>query len=151
MKNYFLKSLIAATIVLLLICINASVSNAQTRDSLIRVYNNETIHSFGNSYVKGSKQLKFGELKPDFTSAATKDLYKKSKGNLFLGRLFTVTSIGALVTSAIIKKNNKGAATALSIAGIGLNLGSFSFRKKSSELIDRAIWQRNKEILFGIQ
>lgn len=68
-----------------------------------------------------------------------------------LGRLFTVTAVGALITSAIIKKDNKGAALALNIAGIGLNLSSFGFRKKSTELIDRAIWQRNKEILFGVQ
>ena len=59
--------------------------------------------------------------------------------------------MAALVSSAIVKKNNNGAAIALSVAGIGLNLSSFHFRKNSKELIDRAIWQRNKEILFGVQ
>ena len=68
-----------------------------------------------------------------------------------LGRVFTVTAVAALITGAIVKKDNKGAAIALNIAGIGLNLSSFSFRKKSTELIDRAIWQRNKEILFGVR
>jgi hypothetical protein len=62
-----------------------------------------------------------------------------------------VTAVGSLVTGAIIKKNNNGAAIALSIVGIGLNLSSFSFRKKSTEIIDRAIWHRNKEVLFGAQ
>lgn len=151
MKRYLLKSTLTATIVLLLICMNAATIQAQTKDSLLKVYNNETLQSFGNNYIKGSKQLKFGELKPEFKSFATKDLYKKSKGNLVLGRLLTVTALGSLVTAAIIKKDNKGAAAALSIAGIGLNLGSIHFRKKSSELIGRAIWQRNKEILFGVQ
>ena len=151
MNKYLAKSVLPVIIVLLLTCCITSNGYAQTRDSLLRVYNNETIHSFGKFYVKGSKQLKFGDLKPEFSSGITKDLYKKSKGNLMLGRLFTVTAVGALVTSAIIKKDNKGAALALSIAGIGLNLSSFSFRKKSTELIDRAIWQRNKEILFGVQ
>lgn len=59
--------------------------------------------------------------------------------------------MAALVSSDVIKKDHNGAAIAISIAGIGLNLSSFHFRKNSKELIDRAIWQRNKEILFGIQ
>ena len=118
---------------------------------MLRVYNNKTIHSFGKVYVKGSKQLKFGDLKPEFTGGITKDLYKKSKGNLILGRLLTVTAEAALVTSAVIKKDHNGATTVLSIAGIGLNLSSFHFKKNSKELIDQAIWQRNKEILFGVQ
>ena len=151
MKNYFLKSALPFTIFLLLTFYISYTGNAQTKDSLLRVYNNETIHSFGKVYVKGSKQLKFGDLKPEFNGSITKDLYKKSKGNLILGRLLTVTAVAALVTSAIVKKDHNGAAIALSVAGIGLNLSSFHFRKNSKELIDRAIWQRNKEILFSVQ
>ncbi len=139
------------TVFLLLICYITSNAHAQTKDSLLRVYNNETIHTFGKSYVKGSKQLKFGDLKPEFSSGITKDLYKKSKGNLILSRVFTVTSVAALVTSAIIKKDDKTRGVVLNIVGIGLNLGSLHFRKQSSELIDQAIWYRNKEILFGVQ
>lgn len=151
MTRYFFTSAMSAIIALLLFYGITSNGYAQSRDSLLKVYNNQTIHSFGSSYVKGSKQLKFWDLKPGFTSGITKDLYKKSKGNLVLSRVFTVTSIAALVSGAIIKKNNNGAAIALSIAGIGLNLGSLHFRKQSTEIIDRAIWQRNKEILFGVE
>ena len=151
MNKFLLKSALTFTIFLLLTCSISFNGNAQTKDSLLRVYNNETIHSFGKVYVKGSKQLTFGDLKPEFNAGITKDLYKKSRGSLILGRLLTVTAVGALITSAIVKKDNNGAAIALSIAGIGLNLSSFHFRKKSKELIDRAIWQKNKEILFGVQ
>ena len=151
MNKYLLKSALQFTIFLLITCCISFNGNAQTKDSLLRVYNNETIHSFGKVYVKGSNQLTFGDLKPEFNGSITKDLYKKSKGNLILGRLLTVSAVAALVTSAVIKKDNNGAAVALGIAGIGLNLSSFHFRKKSKELIDRAIWQRNKEILFGVQ
>ncbi len=135
---------------LLLNCITQQ-GYAQSRDSLLRVYNNETIQAFGKYYVKGSKQLKFWDLKPEFNAGITKDMYKKSKGNLILSKLCTFTSVAALVTSAVIKKNNSGGAIALSIAGIGLNLGGLFYRKQSKEIIDRAIWQRNKEILFGVQ
>ena len=138
-------------IFLLLICCISFNSHAQTKDSLLRVYNNETIHTFGKVYVKGSKQLKFGDLKPEFTGGITKDLYKKSKENLILGRLISVAAVASLVSGAFIKKDNKGAGIALSIAGIGLNLFSLKFRKKSKEFIDQAIWYKNKEILFGAQ
>ena len=149
MKALFLKLIATATFLLLVGCM--SQAYAQTKDSLLRVYNNETIHPFGRYYIKGSKQLNFRNLKPDFTSDITKNFYKKSKENLNLGRLISVAAIAALVSGAFIKKENKGAGVALSIAGIGLNLYSFSFRKRSKELIDQAIWYRNKEILFGTQ
>jgi len=60
---------------------------AQTRDSLLNVYNTQTIHSFGKSYVKGSKSLSFADLKPEFNGGIAKDLYKKSKGNLIFSRV----------------------------------------------------------------
>lgn len=145
------KLTLTITLILFFTCFSLSYSYSQTKDSLLRVYNNETIRTFGKFYIKGSEQLKFGDLKSQFTSGLTKDLYKKSKGNLVLSRIFTFTSVAALVTSAIIKKNNNGGAAVLSIAGIGLNLGSLHFRKQSREIIETAIWQRNKEILFGIQ
>ena len=53
MKKYLKKSALAITNVLLLMCFITSNGYAQTRDSLMRVYNNETIHSFGKFYVKG--------------------------------------------------------------------------------------------------
>jgi len=125
--------------------------HAQYRDSLLNVYNTETIQSFGKSYVKGGKSLSFADLKPEFNSGIAKDLYKKSKGILFLSRVFTVTSIAALITGAVLKKSDTKGAWAFPIIGLGLNLGSLRFRKQSRELVDRALWHRNKEILFGVQ
>ena len=125
--------------------------DAQLRDSLLGVYNSQTIHSLGKGYAKGSRQLSFFDLKPEFSSTVTKVLYKKSKSNLVLSRFLTVASIAALVTSAVVRKNNKGAAVALSVGGIGLNLSSIRLRKQSVELLERALWMRNKEVLFGPQ
>ena len=65
--------------------------------------------------------------------------------------MFTVTSIAALVTGAILKKNDTKGAWIFPVVGLGLNLGSLHFKKQSTELVDRAIWHRNKEILFGVQ
>lgn len=138
-------------LLMFLTCFLSMNMKGQSRDSLLSVYNNQTIHSFGRFFIQGSKQITLGGLKPMFTEGVTKDLYNKSKSNLFFGRFLTVTAVAALVTGAIIKKDNKSAALALSIVGIGLNLSSFHFRKKSRELIDQAIWYKNKEILFGLQ
>ena len=77
MKKYLLKSMLPVTVILLAAsCFSLSIK-AQTRDSLLSVYNNQTIHTFGKFYIKGSKQVRFWDLKPEFNSSVTKDLYKK--------------------------------------------------------------------------
>jgi|GEM_PF-930766 len=151
MHKHLFKSTLLVTIILQLAgCITFN-ARAQTKDSLLRVYNSETIHTFGRFYVKGSKQLKFRDLQPEFSSGITMDLYQKAKSDRVVADLFTVTAIGALVTGIIVKKNSNTLGNVLSGFAIGLNLGSIHFRNKFTQLLDRAIWHRNKEILFGIQ
>lgn len=149
-KNLF-RSTFPVALILFLVCCIPFNANSQTKDELLRTYNNETIHSFGKTYIKGSKQINFSDLKTEFNSGITKDLYKKAKGNLFLKNVFGLTSLAALITAAVVRKNNSGAAMALSGLGIGLNFGTSHFSKRSAELTDQAIWLRNKEILFGVQ
>lgn len=146
-----MKYLFQTTAIVLLIsfCFTQKTSG-QTKDELRSIYNNQTIHTFGKYFIKGSKRLTFGDLKNDFTSGITKGLYKKAKGVRFLGGVFTVTALGALVTSIVVKKNNNTLGNVLTGFAIGLNLGSLHFRNKSTQLLDQAIWYRNKEILFGV-
>ena len=151
MHKLLFKTLLPIIGGLLLICCMATKTEAQYRDSLLKVYTSQTIQSFGRAYIKGGRTLSFGNLKPEFTSGLAKDLYKKAKGNLILSRVFTVTSLAALITGAVLKKNDTKGAWAFPVLGLGLNLGSLHFRKQSTELVDRAIWHRNKEILFGVQ
>lgn len=133
---------------LITIC-NLQSVHAQSRDSLLKIYNNETIQTSGSAFIQGGKRLTFGELKPLFTSPITIDLYKNARNQCFLGGASAVVAIGALVTAAFVKKDNKGAGWALSIGGIGLNLLGLHLKNRSTEVLDRAIWQRNKEVLFG--
>ena len=123
--------------------------HAQSKDSLLRVYDNQTIQPSGNFFIVGGNRLRLGELKPIFMTSITKDLYKKAKNQRTIAGITTVVAIASLITGAVLKKQDKNGAWAFTIAGIGLNIWSFHLRKKSSELLDRAIWQRNKEILFG--
>ncbi len=150
MKKDLLKAVLPFIVITFLACVTLNAT-AQSRDSLLKVYNTQTIQSFGKSYVKGGKSLSFADLQPEFTSGIAKDLYKKSKGNLILSRVFTVTSIAALVTGVIFNINDTNGAWIFPVVGLGLNLGSMHFKRQSTELVDRAIWQRNKEILFGVQ
>lgn len=150
MKMLLFKPACLAIVNIMFISFTSPNTYAQSRDSLLKVYNNETIHTFGKYFIKGTKRLSFNELKPNFTSGLTKDLYKKAKGDRILGGVLTVTAIGALVTSIAVKKNSNGLAGVLSGAAIGLNLASLRFRNRSSQVLDRAIWHRNKEILFGV-
>ncbi len=145
-----MKYLFQTTAIFLLInfCFTQKTSG-QTKDELLSIYNNQTIHSFGKFFIKGSKRLTFGDLKKDFTSDITKDLYKKAKDDRFLGGFFTVTAVGALVTSIFVKKNNNTLGIVLSGFAIGFNFSSLHFRHRSTQLVDQAIWYRNKEILFG--
>ncbi|MEO5636714.1 MAG: hypothetical protein ABIR15_06295 [Chitinophagaceae bacterium] len=140
-----IKSILLALVILLTV----KEVNAQVKDSLLKIYNEKSIHSFGNVFIMGSQQLKFRDLKSELTSPITKPLYRKSKANLTLTWVFTTTAIAGLVTGIVIRKNSPGWANVFSVAAIGLNLGSLHFRKKSTELVDRAIWYRNKETLFN--
>lgn len=124
-------------------------SHAQTRDSLLRVYNTKSIYAFGSKYIKGDRQIPFRKIKTEFTSAGTLDLYKGAKKDLFIARAMTVTAVAALVGSAVLRKDARAGGIALLVVGIGLNLGSLHFRNEYSELIDKALWQHNKEILFN--
>ena len=143
------KSLITLFFYLLITSCFTINLQAQSMDSLTRVYNNETIHSYDQSFIKGSNQLKFGDLKKEFKSDITRDLYKKAKGQRILGGVVTVTAISAIIAGAILKKNDKNGSLPLTLSGVGLNIWGFHLRKHSTQLVDRAIWQRNKEVLFG--
>ena len=54
---------------------------SQSRDSLLKIYNNEAIYRLGTKYIKGNEQLTFSLLQSEFTSDITKGLYRQSKKN----------------------------------------------------------------------
>ena len=135
----------------LLLGLLAPPAQAQSRDSLLALYNAQTIHALGSKYVKGSRQLSFGQLKTEFQPGLGQDLYRQSSQRRAFAQVLTVAAVGALVGSAFLRKNEQTGGVALLVVGIGLNLGNLSLRKKSNELVSRALWQRNKDVLFGPQ
>ena len=132
---------------LLFVFINLK-SFSQSRDSLIKVYNNQTIYRFGNKYMKGSERLTYGDLRLEFNTPSTQEMYKKSKRRLSVSRIFNVASLGVIIASVLTKTNVKGSIEFAAGTGI-LGLGGIYYQTESSKYLERAIWERNREILFN--
>lgn len=132
---------------LLVVFINLK-SFSQSRDSLIKVYNHQTIYRFGNKYMKGSEKLTYRDLRLEFNTPSTQEMYKKSKRRLFISRIFNVASLGLLVASVVTKTDINGSIKFAVGTGI-LGLGGIYYQTQSSKYLERAIWERNKEALFN--
>ena len=124
-------------------------ARAQSRDSLLRAYDTRTIYGYGDKYIMGGRQLPFRKLKTEFGPGVTSDLYQQGRHDRAVSRLLGVGAVAALVGSAVLRKNQQTGGILLLVAGVGLNLSSLRFGKKSTELVDRALWLRNKDVLFG--
>ena len=85
-----------------------TIAFGQSKDSLIRMYNNETIYRFGNKYMKGTIRLNYHDLAMEFTTPREEDLYKKSKKLLSVSRIFNLASLGLIITSVFTKTNVRG-------------------------------------------
>ncbi len=122
-------------------------SFSQSRDSLLKIYNNETIYRFGNKYIKGSEKLTYNDLGSEFKSPSTQEMYNKSRRRLSVSRIFNVASLGVIIASVFTKTNVKGSIEFAVGTGI-LGLGGIYYQSESSKYLERAIWERNKEVLF---
>jgi len=119
---------------------------SQSKDSILHIYNNEAIYRFGNKYMKGNERLSFQDLERQFTTPRTRELYHKSKRLLFVSRIFNLASLGVIITSVFTKTNVTGAIEFA--AGTGaLGLGGIYFQTESSKYSERAVWERNQDIL----
>lgn len=121
---------------------------SQSKDSILRVYNNEAIYRFGNKYMKGNERLTFQDLDREFTTPHTRDLYRKSKRLLSVSRIFNLASIGLIITS-VFTKTNVGGSIGFAAGTGALGLGGIYFQTASSKYSERAIWERNRDILSG--
>ncbi|SRR5258706_6313668 len=141
MKKYF-------SILFLLVTFNSSNSFAQSRDSLLKIYNTQTIYRYGNEYIKGNEKLTYADLKLEFNSQSTQGMYKKSKSRLNISRVFKVASLGAVIASIFIKTNVSGAIQLAIGTGI-LTTAAVHYQTQSFKYLEKAIWERNNEVLFN--
>ena len=99
-------------------------SFSQSQDSLIKVYNNQTIYRFGNKYIKGGEKLTYRDLRLEFNTPSTQEMYKKSKRRLFVSRILNVASLGLVIASVVTKTDINGSIKFAVGTGI-LGLGAF--------------------------
>ena len=135
----------SSLLLVIFLCFHLNVFS-QSRDSILRVYNTETIYRFGNKYMKGNERLFFQDLDREFTTPRTQSLYHKSKRLLSLSRIFNVASLAVIITS-VFTKTSVGGSIGFAAGTGALGLAGIYFQTESSKYSDRAIWERNRDIL----
>ncbi len=126
-------------------------SYSQVFDSLKSKYNNQTIYRYGSSFLKGSEKLTFKELSKEFLMS---DLgiasYTKAKRYRTTSRIFSLTSLASGLVAVAMFGNgrNQNLAAGFLAGQIVLSFGSMRYINLSNQSLDRALWQRNKDLLF---
>lgn len=136
-------------ILLLLSLLSHSQLFSQSRDSLLKVYNMETIYRYGNKFLKGSQKLSYSDLRLEFDSPSTMKMYAKSRKRLFISRIFNVASLGGMVASVVTKTDINGSIKFALGTGI-LGLGALYYQSQSSKYLEAALWERNRDKILRI-
>lgn len=138
-------------IIFLIFSLCATKLFLQKSDSLVFKYNNQTVYRYGGYFLKGNERLTYKELRREFSMS---DLglagYEKSRKLKTTATVFRVLSLAAGLTAVIIaaKGQNRELAYGL-LAGQFVSMFiSSKYSALSTQSLDRAIWQRNKDILF---
>ena len=124
---------------------------AQFYDTLRYKYNNQTLYRYGGYFLKGNDRLTYKELSREFSMS---DLglagYEKSRKLKTTATVFRFVSLAAGLTAVSVAANGQNRELAY-----GLLAGQFvsmfvssKYSALSTQSLDRAIWQRNKDILF---
>ena len=142
MKNIFL-------IFLFCVAINQN-SLSQKTDSLRYVYNNQTIYRYGSYFLKGSDRLSFRDLQAEFSMSDIGLVsYNKAKKYKTISNVLRYLSMFSVIgAAAYINSNNRNAVYAFIGGQFILLLGSSRYYTLSAQSLDRALWQRNKDVLF---
>ena len=127
------------------------LSWGQSRDSLLRLYNSQTISRFGTNFVKGGQRLYFRDLRDEFSFSPMGlvgyELSKKSRTTATVLRVLSVA--GSIATLTLLSRENRTATYVAWGGQFALNLAGFYYQDRSNKLLDQALWQRNKDLLFG--
>jgi hypothetical protein len=126
-------------------------STAQTNDSIRYKYTNQTIYRYGSSFLKGNERLTFRDLSKEFTMS---DLglasYTKAKNYRTTSTILRYASMLFSFTAISIAANNGNRNTAIAFIGgeFALLYAGMTYNQLSQKSLDRALWQRNKDLLF---
>jgi hypothetical protein len=145
------------SVAFILFILLTAVSNisAQGSANLKATYTNGTIYRYGSYFMKGTERLTFANLKPEF---AMSDLglaaYEKSRKYRTISTVLRLLSLGtAIFTLRIVSNNNinyNQRTTIYILLGgqLATALAASRYSQLSSQNVDKAIWERNKDLLF---
>ncbi len=128
-----------------------NIAFSQKTDSLKYKYTNQTIYRYGGAFMKGNERLYFKDLSKEFSMS---DLglisYTKSRKYRNTSKIFSYASMFAGLAAVSILANNGNRNLALGFYGGHMltMYGSMKYRSLSTQSLDRALWQRNKDLLF---
>ena len=134
----------------MMVLLFAQVSNAQKIDSLKRLYMNQGIYRYGDVYMKGAERLSFRQLQSEFSfSPIGLDSYNLGKSYRASSTVFRLLSFACIMAAGSFAANNNKKATYGSLAGqVVLGVISMRYDTLSAQQTDKALWQRNKDLLF---
>ena len=121
----------------------------QSADSLLRLYNTQTIYRYGNVFRKGNERISFSGLKHEFSFShlgmADYQMASKYRAISYATNLATTGSMLAFAT--LIDSKPKAGYIFFGTTMV-LSLSTARYRSLSARHLDRALWQRNKDLLF---
>jgi hypothetical protein len=140
-----------AIYLILLFTYFTNCATAQIRDTLKTKYTNETITRYGSAFLKGSERLDFKQLSHEFNmSNLGLASYQKAKQYRTTSKILSFASLFAFASATAVLANggNNDLGLGLIIGQLALTMGGRKFSEMSNQNLDRAIWQRNKDLLF---
>jgi hypothetical protein len=127
---------------------------SQPNDTLRSKYNNQTLYRCGGYFLKGNERLTYKELSREFSMS---DLglagYEKSRKLKTTATIFRFLSLAAGIASVSVaaKGQNRDLAYGLLAGQFATMYAAMRYSSLSMQSLDRAIWQRNKDVLFPVR
>lgn len=138
---------------LILFCFSTSAQTSHN-DSLRFQYNNQTIFRSGGWFLKGTERLSFIQLRNEFSmSELGLAGYEQAKKYRNTSNVFRYISLAASVAAVgvAVTGNNRNLAYGLLGGQMLTTIGAMRYSQLSTQSLDRALWQRNKDVLFPAQ
>lgn len=124
-------------------------AQTQSTDSLKYIYNDKLMYRMGSSFRVGTEKFTFNQLEEEFKmSELGLDSYKKAKKNKTISLILSGASILSGLVGITYINNNRNAAYTLIAGQFVLSFAAGYYNRQYNEWLDRAIWQRNKDLLF---
>ncbi len=147
-----MKKLISLCVLLFAVVI----LHAQQTDSLKYKYTNQTIYRYGSSFMKGTERLSFPTLQSEFSmSELGLASYTKAKKyritNMVLRTVALAASLSALavvINSNNLTDNRRNLVYGLLGGQLVFGVAAARYGILSTQSLDKALWQRNKDLLF---